>query len=274
MVGIAVIENTTMKEAMVHNKNKVSYATATHEAGHAVAAYAMGGDVQKRGIVLHGGGGKTYIRLHTIPEHPQIMRLTHWANIVTNFAGPIAESKVTRDLAAGLSGDVKRIAHSLREVCGRQSHLIEACDYEKNWSGWLAMICVLAVPPATTEKALAAWDVGKGKQAIDVKLVRILVRFARLAHKLTHRNWTAVQDLATQLVKKRKMTRKEVEEVICRHRIVGPSYPPRLAYGRTSDYSDFTYSRRILLQTIEKPSKARTPRKRHAGKLRGESHLK
>jgi hypothetical protein len=252
---------------------------AFHESGHAVADYALGGSCP--GIILRGLGGLAYSEHYTIGRRnqegrweyePQIMRLTRWASIVGSFCGGVAESRVTRDIA-GVAGDSQNIALYLRELLGRKSPLVKLCDHKKYGFQFGCVVGVLAVDP-NPEKGLAAWTLGRKSEAIDLKFVEMLIRFAKLAHRIIDRNWAAVEDLANEVAKKRKMSRAEIEQIIRRHRIVGPGYPQRLVYRRASDYSDFIFSRRIVLQTIKEPSKARTLQKRHGGRTRDESHLK
>lgn len=189
---------------MINEKNEVIYASATHEAGHAVAACAMGGGMQSRGIILLGPRqGRTYIRFP---------KIHHGAEIVVGFAGPVAGFRVN-DGFAHIGGDVEQIVLSLRELLPRKSALLAGCDYEKYWNEFWALVQVLAITPQR-EKALAALDVLKGRAAIDIKIIQMLVRFAKQAHEIIDRHWCVVKEIANQLVKNGRLSGDEVEEIV------------------------------------------------------------
>src|SRR5437016_13894879 len=87
-------------KSLTTEHDKQNYAIAVHEAGHAVAAYALGLGMTKRGMVLHDVGngfigGRAYTResgLHC--QNPQKREFFLKRDIMVSFAGPIAENRV------------------------------------------------------------------------------------------------------------------------------------------------------------------------------------
>jgi hypothetical protein len=141
------------------------------------------------------------------------MRQFHYMRLAGLFAGPIAESRITGNLA-NVKADVMDMLVELRQLFRRRNDPVNNRNYDKYLAQFDAMVLVLAMASPTSEKALAAMDVVGGRALIDIKIVRMLVRSASLAHKIVDRNWATIQRLATKLSKTGKLDRKGIEEII------------------------------------------------------------
>jgi hypothetical protein len=193
---------------------------AYHEAGHTLATYACGGHVEYTRV--HSGGGATDSR-YSIQRrragkdkweyHPRSMRQFHYMRLAGLFAGPIAESRISENLS-NVKADVNEMLVEVRQLFPREDDSVNGRNDDNYLAQFDAMVLVLAMASPTCEKALAAMDVAGGRALIDIKIVRVLVRSARLAHKIVDRNWPTVQSLATNLLKTGKLDRKGIEDII------------------------------------------------------------
>lgn len=199
------------------------YATAAHEAAHAVTTIALGGQLKNRGIVLREDGGITYVQHPVLRRrnsanqweyHPGSMRQVCRARLVSAFAGPIAENRISND-QTGIMGDVRNAVMNLRILFQGNDHLVEACNFKK-YSLQFAIVMHLLVLTPSIEGAMEALDIVNGRELIDQKIVRMLVRSARCAHLIVERNWPTIEKLATALLPKSSMTGREIEEIVCK----------------------------------------------------------
>lgn len=185
----------------------------------------LGARMQERGIVLRGHKGATYTETPVLRRrsrgrweyHQRWLRFMHRAAIARLLAGPIAESRVTGDLAH-VGGDAREIIAHVRELLRRKHQLAAACDYKKHGVLFEAIIYVLAIPPSTMKKAMSALDVVGGRDLIHPKIVEILVSLAKDAHIIIEQNWSTVKAVANELVKKEKVSGPEVEKMFSQHR--------------------------------------------------------
>src|ERR1022692_4013326 len=153
------------------------YATAAHEAAHAVTTIALGGQLKNRGIVLRENGtGTTYVQYHMLRRrnsadqweyHPWLMRYVSRARLVSAFAGPIAEHRISNDRTS-IAGDLINIVLNLRFLFRGKNHLVETCDFKKYSLQFAVMIHFLVLTPSI-EGAMAALDIVDGRELIDPK---------------------------------------------------------------------------------------------------------
>ncbi len=181
--------------------------------------------MKNRGIALREDGGITYVEHPVLRRrnsanqweyHPGSMRQVCRARLVSAFAGPVAEHRISNDLRSlGITGDLRYAVANLRLLFDGEDHLVEACDFKKYSLQFAVMIHFLVLTPSI-EGAMEALDIVNGRELIDPKIVRMLARSARRAHQIVDRNWPTIEELATALLPKSGMTGKEIEEIVCR----------------------------------------------------------
>jgi hypothetical protein len=192
---------------------------AVHESGHAVAASEMEFGLRPRGIELSGQEGMTYTRGTGFrSRNPDVRQHAHRAAIVVDFAGPIAHWRVSENLLH-IDDDVQNIAFSLRELIdGKNRFVGKARSYQDEGEFW-AMIYTLATC-SEQKNALAELDVFPGLAKIDMSTFRMLWPLARRARAIVQDHWSTIEEIADQLVKKRKMSGREIEAIISRHSVI------------------------------------------------------
>jgi hypothetical protein len=144
--------------------------------------------------------------------HPGLMRYLSRARLVSAFAGPIAEHRISNDRTS-IARDLINIAFNLRFLFRGKNHVVETCDFKKYSLQFEAMIHLLVLTPST-DGVMAALDIVNGRKLIDPKIVRMLVRSARRAHLIVDRNWPTIKELAAALLSKGSMSGSEIEEIV------------------------------------------------------------
>jgi hypothetical protein len=113
----------------------------------------------------------------------------------------------------GIMGDVRNAVANLRILFQGNDHLVEACNFKKYSLQFAIVMHVLVLTPSF-EGAMEALDIVNGRELIDQKIVRMLVRSARCAHLIVERNWPTIEKLATALLPKSGMPGKEITEIV------------------------------------------------------------
>jgi hypothetical protein len=194
-------------------------AVAVHESGHAVTTCSLGLGLHKRGIVLRGREGTTYGRgteLHS--RNPQVRKRSYRALITIDFAGPIAEYRV--DNWAHIDDDLQNIALRLRKLLPRKNDFVEnAWNIGDSWGNFWAMICCM-VTHNEKDRALAALDESVGLSTIDMSIFELLWPLAQQAQSIVQAHWSTIEEIADELVRKGRLSGREIEGIISRHSIV------------------------------------------------------
>src|ERR1700685_950420 len=202
------------------------YACAIHEAGHAVAACAVGFGMKERGIVLrdsNDGGGLTSGSAHTRSPgiHSQDSRkreLFYRYSIVVTFAGPIAEYMVNRALVH-IGGDVRRIVWSLRELLPSKKQLL-ADGLDQPGDYWDDLWAIAHILATRTKRDIALQGIDDYKRwmeededpsKIDMEIFDMLWPFAQQAHAIINLHWSSINTLACELLKTRSLRREDIE---------------------------------------------------------------
>lgn len=204
------------------------YTCAVHEAGHAVAACAVGFGMKKKGMVLRNSlveglfDGVAYTRAYgRRSSNPKKRELFHKNNIVITLAGPIAEDRVNPRLVH-IDYDVQNIILSLLELIPSKrqflrKYIAEASDYGDNWDDFWALIYTLATDGDWRETAAGLDDsYGIFADLSDIfgPLVEILGPFAQQARDIIKRHWSLVKQLSSELLKGQSLGRAEIDALI------------------------------------------------------------
>jgi hypothetical protein len=171
-----------------------------HEAGHALAAYAVGFGVRKRGVVLHGVEGITYSRAPGLRSRdPKKHEFYNRGNVVAAFAGPVAEYRVNQGLVH-IDDDVQSIAWSVRELFPSKKQFLPkfiggASNHDEKWGEFWALIYVLAT---CTERdtVLQELDDFPGLAKINAAIFEMLWPLAQEAHAVIDSRWSCVKKLS------------------------------------------------------------------------------
>ena len=157
---------------------------AYHEAGHAVAARWLGIKVRRVSIVGEAGSKG---RVHHAPTiSSKVARAYEFRTSLTSFEG---EAAALRTAVIALAGPVAQRKHSPRSV--RRWHV--HADYK-------AVSLVAERIGCDDEQEMKHW----------------YQRALRRTERLLDDKWLAVESLAKELTKKRKLSRDEAELAMCR----------------------------------------------------------
>lgn len=197
---------------------KQNYAIAVHEAGHTVAAYALGFGMTKKGALVYDigdglFGGWAYP--HEVGLHCQNLKKREFflkQHIVLSFAGPVAENRVRPALQ--VYSDSFRIGLALCELMPNQKQFFGECDANNPYWNDLQSVVNSQAACLEREEALAELHEWYGDSDWNIDLMQffnMLWPLAEKAHSLITTHWSSIQTLATDLLKVRHPSRNEIE---------------------------------------------------------------
>jgi hypothetical protein len=192
---------------------KERYHCAVHEAGHAVAACAIGFGMTRRGVVLSGREGAAYTRLPGRCSHkPKIRERYNRRRLVTTFAGSVAEYRVNEGLTH-IDHDVEDIALALGELLPNKKRYFEAVIRKDESGDFWGLIWILATH-VRRERALEELDKFPGLAKVDVSLFEMLWPFAQQARAIIDLQWHSVEQMSRHLLKVGSISGDEIEALV------------------------------------------------------------
>jgi hypothetical protein len=188
---------------------------AVHEAGHAIAACAVGFGMKKTGIILDGACGFAYTRRPgSRSQNPKNREFFNRADIVVALSGPIAEYKVNRNLVH-IDNDVMATASCLRELLPGRRNFLPKNYGDHRWGDFWALIYVLATWTINKrETVLQELDEFPGLAKINMTVFEMLWPLAQEAHAVIDSRWSCVKKLSHRLLKVGSIGGDEIKAII------------------------------------------------------------
>ena len=198
-----------------------NYQIAIREAGHAVAACALGLGLKKRGIVLSecdpvGTAPKVFFDGFTDTSdydrrNPNLAKQIafHRRNIVAFLAGPAAERIVNSEILE-IDWAVDNITKSLSTLMpDQQSLLLDATDEDQAEFWWLVHTLATCTDQGKAIQQLIEFETKFAQCIFD-----FLWPLAQNCHNLISTHWGSIQRVAYALMKTGKLTRDQLEALL------------------------------------------------------------